>query len=224
MNKNKIKLLILVLFFAVILSLRFSGLTDNLNWQNFLIYKQDIKKFVNLYYLKSSLIYILFFIISSILCLPIIAVITLAGGFLFDTLHAVIYINIAATIGAIIMFLIARYSLKDWVQNKFKDKISIFNKNLDKDSFYYLVIVRFVPGIPFFLVNFLAGLTKIKLSTFIMTTSIGILPVSIIYAFAGKQIETINNLKDIFSCKVILALSILVLLFLLPIIFKKIKK
>jgi uncharacterized membrane protein YdjX (TVP38/TMEM64 family) len=70
--------------------------------------------------------------------------------------------------------------------------------------------MRFIPVFPYFLVNILAALTTIPFITFIWTTSVGILPGSLVYAFAGSQLNTISSLKDIFSLKILFAFSLLV--------------
>jgi uncharacterized membrane protein YdjX (TVP38/TMEM64 family) len=76
---------------------------------------------------------------------------------------------------------------------------------------------------PFFVVNLLAGLTKVKLRTFIWTTSLGILPSSLIYAFAGEQIGKIHHVSEIFSGRVLVAFILLALAAISPTIYKKIK-
>ena len=93
-----------------------------------------------------------------------------------------------------------------------------FNKAMKLYGKNYLLVIRFVAVIPFFLVNILVGLTNLSLWTFIWTTAIGILPGSLVYTFAGQQLNEIESLRDIFSFNILLAFFFLALLALLPII------
>jgi uncharacterized membrane protein YdjX (TVP38/TMEM64 family) len=84
--------------------------------------------------------------------------------------------------------------------------------------------LRLIPAFPFFLVNLVSGLTRINVGTYIVATAIGTLPGSFVYAFAGRQLGTINSLKEIASPPVLLAFTLLGLLALLPILYRKMKK
>jgi uncharacterized membrane protein YdjX (TVP38/TMEM64 family) len=82
--------------------------------------------------------------------------------------------------------------------------------------------LRLIPAFPFFLVNLVSGLTRVNVGTYVAATSIGIIPGSFVYAFAGRQLGTINSLREIASPPVLLAFTLLGLLALLPIIYKKV--
>jgi uncharacterized membrane protein YdjX (TVP38/TMEM64 family) len=83
--------------------------------------------------------------------------------------------------------------------------------------------LRLIPLFPFFLVNLVSGLTRVNISTYIAATALGIIPGSFVYAYAGRQLGTINSLKEIASPNVIMALVLLGLLALLPGLYKKIR-
>ena len=76
---------------------------------------------------------------------------------------------------------------------------------MDRNGASYLLTLRLIPVFPFFLINFLAGLTKVPLRTFLWTTSLGIIPGTVVFAFAGQQLGSINSPADILSKKVIAA-------------------
>src|SRR2546425_11589526 len=88
-------------------------------------------------------------------------------------------------------------------------------------SFSYLITLRLVPLFPFFLVNLVSGLTRVRLGTFVAATSIGIIPGSFVYANAGRQLGTINSLSEIASPRVLGAFALLGLLALIPIAYRK---
>jgi len=224
MKISKIKLLIIILFLAIILALRFSTITNYLNFENFVKYKNDFKFLVNSNYCVSILIYILGYIISNVFLLPFSALLTIGGGFIFGTLFGTIFSNIGSTLGAACSFLTYRYLFGKSLQEKYQDKLTNFNNNLKNNASYYLFFIRLIPIIPFFIVNILASFTKVRLSTFVWTTSLGIIPISIIFTMTGKKIETISKPSDIFSKQILIILSLIIISSLIPIIIKYFKK
>ena len=169
-------------------------------------------------YLLSVGGYIVIYIVVVAFSIPGATILTLGGGFLFGTLWGAIYVNAGATIGATLAFLFCRYVAGEWVQNKYQDKLTTFNRELLKNGYRYLLALRFIPVFPFFLINIFAGLTRIPLRTFIWTTSIGIFPGSLVYAFAGSQLGDIQSVEDIFSARIAVAFSLLAFLVLFPVI------
>ena len=135
-----------------------------------------------------------------------------------------LFVNIGATIGAGFAFLFARYIIGAKLQEKYSTQLEKFNKELTENKYQYLFSLRFLPIFPFFLVNFLAGLTKVDFKTFIITTSLGIIPGSFVYTYAGSQLSSINALSDIFSKEILSAFLLLGFLTLVPVIVKKFKK
>ena len=134
-----------------------------------------------------------------------------------------LYVNVAATAGATLAFLAARYLLQDWVERKFGDRLEPIQQGFARNAFSYLMTLRLIPAFPFFLVNLVSGLTRINVGTYIAATAIGILPGSFVYAYAGRQLGTINSLGEIASPPVLLAFTLLGLLALFPIIYRKLK-
>jgi uncharacterized membrane protein YdjX (TVP38/TMEM64 family) len=155
--------------------------------------------------------------------LPTIAILLIAGGFLFDVFPTCIYTNIGCTLGGTITFLMARYFFGKKIQIKYQTKLERFNNNFKKNGPSYLLAIRFIPVLPFFLPNLFAGLTNISIFNFIWTTSVGLVPASIVYAFAGKQLNLITQPSDIISLKILVAFACLILLSIIPILVKGIK-
>jgi uncharacterized membrane protein YdjX (TVP38/TMEM64 family) len=166
-------------------------------------------------------IFILAYIIQTGFSLPGGAIMTLAGGFLFGSVLGTVLVNIGATTGATLGFLSARYLLRDWVEQKFGDRLEPIQAGFAKNAFSYLMTLRLIPAFPFFLVNLVSGLTRINIGTYITATSLGIIPGSFVFAFAGRQLGTINSLGEIASPPVLLAFTLLGLLALMPIAYRK---
>ena len=146
---------------------------------------------------------------------------TLAGGFLFGSVLGTLYVNVGATVGATLAFLVARYLLRDWVEQKFGSRLGPIQEGFAKDAFSYLMTLRLIPLFPFFLVNMVSGLTRVSVGTYMAATSLGIIPGSFVFAYAGRQLGTINSLKEIASPNVLMAFTLLGLLALVPILYKR---
>jgi uncharacterized membrane protein YdjX (TVP38/TMEM64 family) len=161
------------------------------------------------------------YILVTGLSLPGAVILTLAGGFVFGAGWAILFINLGATTGATLAFLTARYVLRDAVEQKFGARLGPFQEGFAKNAFSYLLTLRLIPLFPFFVVNLVSGLTRVNVGTYILATAIGIIPGSFVYAYAGRQLGTINSLKEIASPNVIGAFVLLGLLALIPVVYKR---
>lgn len=166
-------------------------------------------------------IFIVAYAIVTGLSLPGAVILTLAGGFLFGAVGATLCVNIGATTGATLAFLTARYLLRDTVEQKFGKWLGPFQEGFAKNAFSYLLTLRLIPLFPFFIVNLVSGLTRVNVGTYVAATAIGIVPGSFVYAYAGRQLGTINSLKEIASPNVVVAFVLLGLLALIPVVYKK---
>lgn len=167
-------------------------------------------------------IFIVAYAIVTGLSLPGAVILTLAGGFLFGAVGATFFVNIGATTGATLAFLTARYLLRDTVEQKFGKWLGPFQEGFSKNAFSYLLTLRLIPLFPFFVVNLVSGLTRVSVGTYVAATALGIIPGSFVYAYAGRQLGTINSLKEIASPNIIGAFVLLGLLALVPVVYKKI--
>ena len=166
-------------------------------------------------------IFIIAYAIATGLSLPGAVILTLAGGFLFGAVFATLFVNIGATTGATLAFLTARYLLRDTIEQKFGKWLGPFQEGFAKNAFSYLLTLRLIPLFPFFVVNLVSGLTRVNVGTYVAATAIGIIPGSFVYAYAGRQLGTINSLKEIASPNVVGAFVLLGLLALVPVVYKK---
>ena len=183
-----------------------------------------LSAFVAHNYMLSVIAYILFYITTVSLSLPAAMLTTIAGGYLFGVVWGTLYANIGATIGATVSFLTVRYLIGAVLQKRYQKQLAGFNAAMEQDGTSYLIAIHFVAIIPFFVINMLAGLTEVPLWTFVWTTSLGILPGSTVYTFAGQQLHKINAIQDIFSPGILLAFVLLTLLSLLPILIRRMRK
>ncbi len=183
--------------------------------------RDSLLAFTETHYVVAVALYIMVYILQTSFSLPGAAIMTLAGGFLFGAFVGTLYANVGATTGATLAFLAARYMLHDWVERRFGDRLGPIQAGFANNAFSYLMTLRLIPAFPFFLVNLVSGLTRVNLRTYMLATAVGIIPGSFVFAYAGRQLGTINSLREIASPQVLLAFTLLGLLALLPTLYKK---
>ncbi len=163
-------------------------------------------------------IYMLVYILVTALSLPGAAVMTLAGGALFGLVTGTIVVSFASSIGATLACFVARYLLRDWVRQKFGDKLTKINRGMEDEGGFYLFSLRLVPIFPFFVINLVMGLTSIRLTTYYWVSQLGMLPATIVFVNAGRELARLDSLKGILSPGLLISFG---LLGLLPLITKK---
>ena len=194
----------------------------------------DLSQYLSLEYLKSSreslaqlyaentfaviAAYFCIYILVTSLSLPGAAVMTLAGGAVFGLVTGTIVVSFASTIGATLACIVSRYLLQNWVQSRFGQKLATINKGLENEGAFYLFTMRLIPAFPFFLINLAMGLSKLPVRTFYWVSQLGMLPGTIVYVNAGKELGKIDSLGAILSPSLLISFA---LLGLLPITLKK---
>ena len=158
------------------------------------------------------------YVVVASLSLPGAAILTLAGGALFGLPKGLLLVSFASSIGATFAFLAARYLFRDAIQKKFGDKLAGINDNIEKDGAFYLFTIRLVPVFPFFLVNLVMGLTKLKTGVFYIVSQLGMLAGTAVFVNAGTQLAQIDSLAGILSPKLIASFA---LLGIFPLVAKK---
>lgn len=215
------KLIVLALFAAAIGAFFYFDLGRYLSLDSLKAHRDQLLAFTEAHYAASVAIFIVSYCLVVAFSLPGAVFFTLAGGFLFGSVVGTLYVNLAATSGATLAFLAGRYLLRDWVEAKFGSRLGPFQEGFARNAFSYLMTLRLIPIFPFFIVNLVCGLTRVSLGTYVLATAIGIIPGSFVYAYAGRQLGTINSLKEIASPNVLTAFTLLGLLALVPILYQK---
>jgi uncharacterized membrane protein YdjX (TVP38/TMEM64 family) len=184
--------------------------------------KSSQQKFAALYAEQPALVIGSFFAIYvavTALSFPGAAILTLAAGAIFGLVMGTIIVSFASTIGATLAFLAARFVLGESVQQKFGQRMVEINKGVEKEGAFYLFTLRLVPLVPFFVINLLMGLTKMKTLTFFWVSQVGMFLGTVVFVNAGTELAKISSLKGILSPGLI---GSFVLLGIFPIIAKKI--
>ncbi|MGL1932884.1 MAG: TVP38/TMEM64 family protein [Desulfotalea sp.] len=156
--------------------------------------------------------------IATALSFPGAGVMTVAAGAFFDLFHGTLIVSISSTLGASLAFLLTRTFFRDYVQQKFADKLVAFNEGIEREGGFYLFTMRLIPVFPFFIINSVMALTKMRLKTFFFVSMLGMLPGTIAFVNAGRELAKIDSLSGILSPSLLLSL---VLIGILPLFAKK---
>jgi len=133
------------------------------------------------------------------LSIPGAAIMSLVAGALFGVVLGTVIVSFASTIGATLAFLSSRYLLRDWVQGKFGERLRAIDDGLAKDGAFYLFTLRLIPVFPFFVINLLMGLTRIRTWTFFWVSQLGMLAATVVFVNAGTQISRIESTSGLLS-------------------------
>jgi uncharacterized membrane protein YdjX (TVP38/TMEM64 family) len=153
--------------------------------------------------------YFLIYVLTTSLSLPGASPLGLAGGAVFGFWTATLVVSFASTIGATLACLVSRFLLRDWIQSRFGDRIARVNEGIEKEGAFYLFTLRLIPAFPFWMINLAMGLTKMSLFKFYWVSQIGMLPGTMVFVNAGKELAKIESLKGIFSPSLIISFALI---------------
>ncbi len=168
------KIIILLIFVIAVILIRQSDFADLLTFEALKANSDSLRSYVEANKLMSATLFLIIYITVAGLNLPGAVVLSLSGGFVFGALSGTILaVTGGATIGAGVGFLMSRYLLGASLNVKYEDQLRRFNEELSSNGYIYMLTLRLIPIFPFFLINILAGLTRLKLSTFLWTSFVG---------------------------------------------------
>ena len=208
MKKNQ--LLLLLVIAALIAAFFIFGLDRYFTLEFFRSQQAAIDAHVRASPVQSGLIFFLVYVAVTGLSLPGAAVMTLAGGAIFGLLWGTVIVSFASTIGATLAFLASRFLLREWVQQKFGDKLKPINDGVAREGAFYLFALRLVPAFPFVAINLLMGLTPIRAWTYLWVSQLGMLAGTIVYVYAGTQLGEFRVSAGLVGAFVLLGLFPLV--------------
>ena len=205
---KKLIFLIFILILAFLISyfylqeiLNLDSLKQNVNWLMMWASKEIV---------LSRFVFFISYIIFAGLSFPFLpGVLTVAAGALFGVVEGVILVSFASTLGACICFLLSRYFLADFVNNKFFKKKSVIIEKFNENGLWYLLSLRLIPTISFILINLIMGVLPISIKKFYYISQLGMLPATIVYVNAGSEVSKINNINDIMSLSLLMSFALI---------------
>lgn len=164
--------------------------------------KQSQAAFAGLYQRQPLAVvgaYFLVYVVAAALSLPGATILTLAGGAIFGLGWGLLIVSFASSAGATVAFMVARFVLRDSVEARFGNRLAEINRGIEKDGAFYLFTLRLIPVVPFFVINLVMGLTKMRALTFYWVSQLGMLAGTAVYVNAGTQLARLDSLKGILS-------------------------
>lgn len=162
--------------------------------------------------------YFTVYVLVTAASLPGAALLTLLGGAVFGLLGGTVLVSFASTLGATLAMLISRFLLRDWVASRYSRRLSAVNRGIEREGAFYLFALRLAPVFPFFLINLLMGLTRLPVRRFWWVSQLGMLPGTLVYVNAGRELAQLDSLADVVSPGLVGAF---VLLGLLPLLSRR---
>jgi uncharacterized membrane protein YdjX (TVP38/TMEM64 family) len=139
----------------------------------------------------SVLVYIAVYALLVALSLPCGLIMSTAGGLLFGWLLGGLAAMAGASLGATIVFLIARTAVGDTLSQRAGPWLAKLSEGFQKDALSYLLFLRLVPAFPFWFVNIAPAVLGVPLKTFVLGTVIGIIPATFAFASAGAGLDSV---------------------------------
>jgi pyruvate/2-oxoglutarate dehydrogenase complex dihydrolipoamide dehydrogenase (E3) component/uncharacterized membrane protein YdjX (TVP38/TMEM64 family) len=194
-----------------------SGILSGLNLATLKTKQMELSGWTSAHPWYAAGILLLAYVFIAMAPLPGAALLTIGAGALFGLWRGTLLVSFTSTIGATIAMLASRFVLGDSLRARYGDRLKAFDQGIAKDGATYLLSLRLVPAVPFFVVNLLAGLTAIRTGVFYVVSQLGMLPATAVYVYAGTQLAHINSLREVVSPRLIGAL---VALGLLPLVLR----
>ena len=149
--------------------------------------------------LTAAALYFAGYVLATALSVPGALIITLAGGAVFGLGWGLLIVSFASTLGATLAFWVSRFLLRDWVESRWGERLAEIQAGVDKEGAYYLLTLRLMPVVPFFLINLLMGLTRMKTWTYYWVSQVGMLAGTAVVVNAGTQLAQLDSAQGIFG-------------------------
>ncbi|MCY3974170.1 MAG: TVP38/TMEM64 family protein [Simkaniaceae bacterium] len=221
--KNRIPLFVIICLMACAY---FSGVTEYLTFENLREHRVVLLQFIARHPVGAPLLFMLIYTIAVALSVPGAVILTLLGGFLFGVPIGTLYVVVSATIGAFAVYVAARTALGEILKKKAGPFLQKMESGFRKNAAGYLLFLRFIPAFPFWLVNLAPAFFRVKSSTYLWTTFIGIMPGSYVFTQAGTGLGAIFDtdadfsIGAIFNLQIRIALIVLAIFVLIPVFVK----
>jgi uncharacterized membrane protein YdjX (TVP38/TMEM64 family) len=178
----------------------------------------------------AALTFVFGYAIAVAFSLPIAALVTPLGGFLFGVWAGAVLSVIGATLGSVAVFLAAGSAFRDLFNARAGASLARLEEGFRRNEFNYLLFLRLVPLFPFWLINIVPALLGMKLERYVLATLIGIIPGSVVFASVGAGFGILidrgemPNLSVIFEWRILLPLLGLAALSLVPVVYARLKR
>ena len=205
------------------------GVDEQFSLENLRAHHQELLLWTKKNLFLAGFIFFISYVLVVVFFLPGATWMTLGGGFLFGTITAMVLVVTAATTGAMIVFLMARYLLASYFHTKLGASILKLKAGFEASALNYMLFLRLVPLFPFWLVNIVPAFLDMPFRKYVIGTFFGIMPGSAVYCSIGNGLGEVfdrggmPNLDAIFEPEILGPMIALALLSLMPIGYRSIK-
>ena len=214
-----------VVLAAVVLGAITAGLVwgGRLDFETLKANREALLAFTREHYVAMLVAVTLVYTAATAVSFPMGIVMTFAVGFLFGRWVGTAIVVAAASVGATLAFLSARYLFADAARRRMGPTLQRLARGFEQDAFNYILFVRLVPVFPFWLMNLVPAFTPVPARTFFTATLIGILPGTFVFANVGESLARIESPRDLVGRQTLFALALLGAMSLVPIVLKKLR-
>jgi uncharacterized membrane protein YdjX (TVP38/TMEM64 family) len=186
-------------------------------------HRAELLAYTHAHYAAMLVAVLVVYTVATAISFPMGIVMTFAVGFLFGRWVGTALVVLAASVGATLAFLSARYLFADFAKRRMGPRLQRLARGFEKDAFNYILFVRLVPVFPFWLMNLVPAFTPVSARTFFAATLIGILPGTFVFANVGESLARIESPRDLVGAQTLFALALLGAMSLVPILIKKLR-
>jgi uncharacterized membrane protein YdjX (TVP38/TMEM64 family) len=184
----------------------------------------SLRDFIQSFGKLAVFVYIFSYALNTISIMPPIAALSLTAGLAFGEIWGAVYLMIGALLGTSATFMISRYFGRNLIDKMLKGKFKDLNDKLAQNGFMTILFFRVVPLVPYEVLNYAGGLSRIKFKDYFLATLLGLIPGVVISAFFGGSLGDIKSFKDVFAPKLLIAIGLMVLIIAVPAIYQLIRK
>ena len=224
------RLLPLAFLVVVLIAFFASGLNEYATFDTLKDNREALLAFVRDYFVIAILIYVVGYAFLTAASVPVASLVTIAGGFLFGSYLGTFMTVLAATIGATVLFLLARTAFGEPLRERVGPYIRRMEEGFQEDQASYMLFLRLVPVFPFWVVNLAPAFLGVSTRVFMVTTFVGIIPGTAVFTIVGAGLGSVFDRGESFSVdsvltpEILAALAGLGILALVPIVVKKLRK
>ena len=223
------RLLPLLLLVVAVIAAFSSGLSDYFSIEALRAHRSALNAFVAAQGSLAAVAFVAAYAATTVLFLPVGAVLTVVGGFLFGVALGTVYVVIGATLGATALFVIARSTLGSLFRAKAGPFLARMEAGFRESALSYMLVLRLIPLFPFFIVNLVPAFLGVSLRTYVIGTFLGIIPGTLVFVLAGAGLGSVFDgggaftVKSVLTPEILAGLTGLALLSLLPVVYKHLK-
>lgn len=198
-SRTGLRAIVLLLLIAGAVAFFRSDLRNHLTLDAFRAAQSDLAARLEAHPIETYALFFLAYVAMAALAIPGATVLTIGAGALFGLGRGFLVVSFASSIGATLAMLLSRFLFRDFLQTKFRAEVARIDKGFEREGAFYLFALRLAPVFPFFVVNVVMGLVKIRVPTYYWVSQLGMIPGTLVYVNVGTQLSHVTSLKGVAS-------------------------